>query len=190
MVESGFTLCRYRCSGGWVSLRQVDLPVMARALQAAQEQDWSRVSQLDELAWALRPTRQLRESAGKVGRQQWRLYEKTWGEVVGFSQEDVFQSYQAPVVAGVVFGLSGVPVEGALRILAYQTFSALLQSTLKLLPIGPQAVQELLHEAMSSMEGGWEKLLEVSEQDLGTFNPLWDIAASRHERAEARLFLS
>lgn len=172
----------------WVSLQKVDLPLMESAYKAANEDDWEEIRCLDELAWALRPTRQLREAAGKVGRQQWRLFQRTWGQ--DSEEPDCWSSYQAPVVAGVVFALGGVPMGGGVRILAYQTYSALLQSALKLLPVGPMAVQELLHEMMLLLETRKQDERPAGREELGTFNPLWDIAASRHERAEARLFLS
>ncbi|MDQ8191552.1 urease accessory protein UreF [Roseibacillus persicicus] len=172
----------------WASLQKVDLPLMELTYAAAECEDWREVRALDELAWALRPTRQLREAAGKVGRQQWRLFQRTWGKDA--EEPDCFAGYQAPVVAGVVFSARGVPCEGGVRILAYQTYSALLQSALKLLPVGPMAVQELLHEMMLLLENREQHSRPVRKEDLGIFNPLWDIAASRHERAEARLFLS
>ncbi len=174
----------------FTSLQKVDVPLMLQALHSLNQRDWKRLQELDRSAWALRPTRQLRESSSKVGRQQWRLYKKTWGKTASDSIETVFITFQAPVVAGVVFGLREVPAEAATRILCYQTYSALLQSVLKLLAIGPMAVQELLHEAMSHLELHRDSMVDLPEEEWGAFNPLWDIASSRHERVEARLFLS
>jgi len=82
------------------------------------------------------------------------------------------------------------PAMAALWSTAYQTFSALLQAALKLLPIGPAATQELLHQSMQNIKPHLQPALNTSIDDIGTFNPIWDIAASQHEHAPARLFIS
>jgi urease accessory protein len=73
---------------------------------------------------------------------------------------------------------------------AYQAYSALLQAALKLLPLGPGATQVILQEALSAVEAEFAGVLACGDDELGTFNPLWDIAAARHERAGARMFIS
>lgn len=163
------------------SLLTVDLPLLERAYQATLEGDSAEVPSLDEVAWAMRPTRQLREAAGRIGRQTWLLYTKTWREEMTNIN---FSYFQAPVVSGVIFGEKRVPLESARWVCSYQTFSALVQSALKLLPIGPSAAQNLLSQSLQALD--FSKI----PKELGSFNPLWDIAASRHERADARLFIS
>jgi len=159
------------------SLITVDLPLMKGAFLA----DASEITSWDERAWSMRPTRQLREAAGRIGRQTWRLYERTWREEKAVVH---FPYFQAPVVSGVIYSEKGVSLESALWACSYQAFSALVQSALKLLPIGPGVAQTLLHDALQSID--FSKLPDQP----GSFNPLWDIAASRHEHAEARLFIS
>lgn len=168
------------------SLITVDVPLMLRAYQAALDLDGDRIHYWDEVAWAMRPTRQLREAAGRIGRQTWQLYTKTWRELDG----NHFYRYQAPVVSGVIFAERGVPQKAAYSTLVYQTFSALVQSALKLLPIGPSAAQSILKDGLARMAGELPAAAALTDDELGSFNPLWDVAASRHERADARLFIS
>ncbi len=163
------------------SLMTVDLPLMRNAYQAALDADLPAIAQCDELAWALRPTKQVREAAGRIGKQTWLVYSKTWrcDEV-----EISFPHYQSPVVCGVLFAEQGVPEQAAFTALSYQCFSVIVQSALKLLPIGPSSAQSLLHGALAELD--FSKIPD----EPGSFNPLWDISASRHERADARLFIS
>ena len=93
-------------------------------------------------------------------------------------------------VAGVIFAKRGVPLEAGLMVVCYQTYSALMQAALKLLPVGPMATQSLLREMMGDAQTLCEEALAVEDAELGTFNPVWDCASSGHERVEARLFLS
>ncbi|MDB4687454.1 hypothetical protein OAE92_01565 [Akkermansiaceae bacterium] len=168
------------------SLISVDVPLMLRAYQAALDLDGERICHWDEVAWAMRPTKQLREAAGRIGRQTWQLYQKTWRELEG----DHFRHYQVPIVSGVIFAERGVPQKAAYSTLVYQTFSTLVQSALKLLPIGPGAAQLILKDGLARMADEFAVAAALTDEELGSFNPLWDIAASRHERADARLFIS
>jgi len=167
-------------------LLNVEAPLMLRGYRAALDLDWDRIRHWDEVAWAMRPTRQLREAAGRVGRQTWLLYQQTWREL----EEENFRYYQAPVVSGVIFAEKGVTASAAFWAVVYQTYSALVQSALKLLPIGPSAAQSVLREALARTKDDFAKVKALQDDALGSFNPLWDIAASRHERADARLFIS
>jgi len=62
------------------ALRTIDLPLLALAHKAAMDGAAEKLALLDQLSWALRPTRQLREAASKIGRQQWKLYQRTWND--------------------------------------------------------------------------------------------------------------
>jgi urease accessory protein len=141
---------------------------------------------LDQLSCALRPTRQLREAASKIGRQQWKLYQRTWND----SFEIELPHYQSPIVLAVISANESIPVNAALSSLAYQTYSALLQAALKLLPIGPTTTQQLLHEALLEITPHLETAAHVPEKEIGSFNTVWDISASQHETANARMFIS
>ena len=133
------------------SLRSVELPIVARTYQAALAGQGDEVKRWDEFAWAMRPTGELREAASKVGRQQWRLFERTWahdGDREAKETRAWFATSQVSTVAGVIFAKRAVPLEAGLMVVCYQTYSALMQAALKLLPVGPMATQGLLRELM------------------------------------------
>ena len=169
------------------ALLSIDLPILASAQRAAEAGSAAELQRLDQLSWAMRPTRQLREAASKIGRQQWALHQRTWGEGA-LSIE--LPHRQSPVVMGQICAAGGVPAMPALWSLSYQTYSALLQAALKLLPIGPAASQQLLHAAMHAIGPSLPAVMRLPELEWGSFNPVWDIAASQHESAAARMFIS
>ena len=168
------------------ALRTIDLPLVAHTHGAAMDGAFDELARLDQLSWALRPTRQLREAASKIGRQQWLLYQRTWNEDLTLS----LPHYQSPTVLGVICANEGIPVTAALYSMAYQTFSALLQAALKLLPLGPRMTQQLLHGALEALAEHLEAAAQTPEDEIGSFNPVWDIGAAQHETADARLFIS
>ena len=170
------------------ALTQVDLPLVAHAHSAALTQDTHLLHKLDQTSYALRPTRQLRNAASRIGKQQASLYNKTWSK--SNDPSATLPHKQSPIIIGAIMAYQNAPAMAALWSTAYQTFSALLQAALKLLPIGPAATQELLHQSMQNIKPHLQPALNTSIDDIGTFNPIWDIAASQHEHAPARLFIS
>jgi len=170
------------------ALNNIDLPLTAKAYQAAMDANVGELQSLDQLSWAMRPTKQLRDAGSKIGKQQWKLYEKAWNDS-SFSAMEL-SHHQATTVMGMVFAAEGVPLEAGLWSVVYQTYSALLQASLKLIPIGPSATQAILTESLQLMEPHLSKAAEMNEHEMGSFNPIWDIGAAKHERAPARLFLS
>lgn len=181
------TLRTYLIRDVSASLTQVDLPLTAHAYNHALEGETQELYELDKLSYALRPSRQLRGAASSIGRQQLKLYQNTWGK-----SEDLIDlpHCQSPIIMAIIFANEKAPIEALLSSIAYQTYSALLQASLKLLPLGPSSTQELLHDSMVHIEAFFSIALETPVENLGSFNPTWDIAASRHEHAEARLFIS
>lgn len=168
------------------ALHTIDLPLVAHAHAAMMDARHDRLAELDQLSWALRPSRQNREATSKIGRQQFLIFERTWGA----KNLPSLPHYQSPTIVGLTGALSEIPVEAALMSLAYQTYSALVQASLKLLPVGPGSTQRLLFESLAAIRPTLKNALDLPASSLGSFNPVWDIAASRHERAPARLFIS
>ncbi|MGJ8677251.1 MAG: urease accessory protein UreF [Akkermansiaceae bacterium] len=186
IVHDKETLRRFLKRDVTTALTHIDLPLTAHAHDAAIDGNTKLLKELDQLSFALRPTRQLREAASRIGRQQANIYSKTWA---GFEEMDL-PHQQSPIVLGALYAQEKAPVMAALWSMAYQTFSALLQAALKLLPIGPAATQEILHDALKNISSQLELAKNLPLNDIGSFNPIWDIAASQHEHTAARLFIS
>ena len=68
--------------------------------------------------------------------------------------------------------------------------SGLIAAAVKLLRLGQNASHTLLAEALASGEVYIAAASTRPLDDLGAFNPWWDIASSRHESADFRLFIS
>ena len=61
---------------------------------------------------------------------------------------------------------------------------------MKILRLGQNASQSLLTEALAAAPEIIAAALRVPQDEIGWFNPWLDIAAARHESANARLFIS
>ena len=76
----------------------------------------------------------------------------------------------------------------ALTTYYYQALAATCGAALKLLRIGQDGTQRALRAGCLEAERVVRGALAVTEP--GWFNPMLEIAAMRHERAEERLFIS
>jgi urease accessory protein len=61
---------------------------------------------------------------------------------------------------------------------------------MKLLRLGQNASQALLTEALAEAASAMAAAERVPFGEIGWFNPWLDIAAARHETADARMFIS
>ncbi|MGJ8672240.1 urease accessory protein UreF [Rubritalea sp.] len=170
------------------ALSRTDIPLAGHAWRQAD--DPPALMTLDELSLAARPSRQLREAASKIGKQQWRIYQQTWAKENAEVDAISWEYFQSPVVMGYIFNREQLPIEAVAWSLSYQTFSLLLQAALKLIPIGPRATQALLHSAIEAGSERFNRALKVPQDEIGASNPMWDLASAQHEKAPARMFLS
>lgn len=172
-------------------LRQVELPVVRLAYEAAQEENLLALRELSVLYGAMKGARELRQASLNSGRQRLQLLDKLWPHpllqrVTGDPQ---FQPY-APVVYGLQTALAQTPVEAALIAYYYQTLAATVTASLKLLRLGQLAAQTLLIHATQRMQDVVAASKHVSLDDIGCLQPLLDIASAQHETAETRIFIS
>jgi urease accessory protein len=94
------------------------------------------------------------------------------------------------IVCGLQARIEEMPLEAALTTYCYQSLAAICAAALKLIRIGQDASQRALRSAALEIADTVNTSLTVQRADAGWFNPLLEIAAMRHERAEERLFIS
>jgi urease accessory protein len=73
---------------------------------------------------------------------------------------------------------------------AYGTAAGLVSSAMKLLPLGQTRAQDLLSRLGASMPDLARSADGKDLDELGSFLPLLDVAAMRHETGAPRLFIS
>ena len=96
----------------------------------------------------------------------------------------------APIVCGVQAAWLNMPADAAGTAYFYGSVSGYCSAALKLIRIGQEGCQSVLADALTLAEKTVRAAGEVSREDAGWCDPLWEIAAARHERAFARLFIS
>lgn len=170
------------------SFTRIDLPAAGLAHRAAAEGNVPRLLEIDAWVDSLKAPREAREAGRSLGRRRLRVVAAP-DEYRRAVEEDRSPGQQA-VVTGMHAALEGIARDEAMLAFAYGTAAGLVASAMKLLPLGQTRAQALLTRLGESMPELVRAADERSLEDLGSFTPLLDIAAMRHEVARTRLFIS
>lgn len=176
------------------SLRHTELPLTAHAWRAFAEPDWVDIGELCHLSSALRSPREARLASENIGRQRAELAESLHGSAL--AREFLLRAAEHgwPTATAVSTALAGrvlsAPLPAVLASATYSSLSSLLSAAMKLLRLGQNGAQSLLTEALASAPALIAAGESTAREDIGWFNPWLDIAAARHELADARMFMS
>ena len=176
------------------ALIRVDLPLFRMSHRAAVEAPFE-LAQLDNLAWATRPTAELRAAATAIGRQTYNLFLKLLPEegverIALLEASRHLRHFQSCVVTGALAAHLSIPAAAALAAFAHQALVNMTIPAIKLLQFGPAHTQRVLFRRASYRPHWIQQSTGVGLEDLGASAPAWDIASSRHAYAERRLFIS
>jgi urease accessory protein len=170
------------------SFARVDLPACGLAHRAASAAELEAVLRIDARLDALKPPREAREASRSLGRRRLRLVASLEGYAT-LVEQDRTPGHQA-VVTGMQGALEGVPREETMLAFAYGAAAGLVSSAMKLLPLGQTRAQNLLSRLGDSMTEIVRAADGMDLEELGSFLPLLDVAAMRHETGAPRLFIS
>lgn len=175
-------------------LARTDLAIASAAYHAAGDPiDWTRLRELCFLASAARGARELREASEAVGRQRLDFCALLHGglaaEVVARANADRWPR-PACVAAAIEGRVHGAPLDAVLTALVYGNLAGVVAAAVKLLRLGQNATHTLIAELLGGLPALLSTVPSVERDTFGSFNPWWDIASSRHEQADFRLFIS
>ncbi len=194
VVRDRETLRRFIFQSTLPALRHVELPLAAHAWRAFETPDWPRLSELCVLSSALKTAREARLASENIGRQRAELMATLRGHELAreFLRRAAAENWPhaAAISAALEGRVLGAPLPAVLAGISYAMLSSLLSAAMKILRLGQNAAQSLLTEALTAVPEiiASAELTPVSE--IGWFNPWLDIAAARHESADARMFIS
>jgi urease accessory protein len=168
-----------------------ELPYLRFACEAKSVEEWCA---LDAEIGAWKLAREAREASAQLGGRRLRALRtiSDAAELVAF--DEAIQQGRASghhlVVCGVQARIEGLPLDAALVTYFYQSLAAICAAAMKLIRIGQDGCQRVLRAAAQEAEKAVRGSLAVTREDAGWFNPVLEIAAMRHERADERLFIS
>ena len=176
------------------ALRHTDLPLAAHAWRAFGEADWPRLGELCVLSAALKTAREARAASENIGRQRAELVASLRGHPLAreYLRRVAAENWphSAALSAALEGRVLGAPLTAVLAGISYATLSSVLSAAMKILRLGQNASQSLLTEALAATPAIILAADQTALADIGWFNPWLDIAAARHETADARMFIS
>lgn len=195
VVSDRATLREFLLRSVLPSLQQAELPVAAHAWRALDGAgDWVRVQELCVLSAALKAPRELRVASENIGRQRAELTALLHAHPLAraYAEKSTTESWPhaAAVSAALEGRVLGAPLVAVLSGIYYATVVALVSAAMKILRLGQNASQTLLAETLAQAPMVIAAAEAVPFDEIGWFNPWLDIAASRHELADARMFIS
>lgn len=194
VVRDRATLREFVFRSAIPALRQTELPLAAHAWRAFEQPDWALLKELSILSSALRTPREARLASENIGRQRAELVATLRAHPL--AQEFVRRAaaerwlYSAAVSAALEGRALGAPLPAVLAGVYYASLAALLAAAMKILRIGQNGSQSLLTEALAAAPAAIAHAENLPLTEIGWFNPWLDIAAARHETADARMFIS
>ncbi len=172
-----------------------ELPYLGFAVAAARDGDLVALMTLDREYGAGKLPRETRDASVQVGAQRLRMLTRTP------SPTGVAEAFAAAIARGeagghaaIVYGLQahrqGAPTGAAMTAYFYGSLSGYCSAALKLIRIGQEGCQGVLGEVLALAAPTVAHALTVPREEAGWCDPALEIAAARHERAFARLFIS
>ena len=192
--EGGHDLLEFLRSIVRLNLAQFELPYLRFACESLLEGDADGIVQIDREIGAAKLSSEVRRASEAQGRQRLRLLRELHPDTRFEALAKLAESGEVGPHHITVFAAERVqqnsPLRATLISWAYQSFAAPCAASLKIMRIGQNAAQSALTEALSWTPDIVAESLHVEREWAGVFNPVIDIAADRHERAYARLFIS
>jgi urease accessory protein len=147
---------------------------------------------LEELVTAMRLTRESRDASHRTGKALIRIASAM------LDREDLKSYYDSgkdaginyPVAFGMLAALLEVPKEEALGAFVFSAVNAVVQSGVKLIPLGNGEAQKLILQSYESIDMAVEEAMVTPFEEIYSFCPSFDLASIHHEELETRLYMS
>jgi len=174
------------------ALRDQELPYLRFARECAEDCASLCETDLEISAWKL--AREARDASITIGRRRLAAL-RAVNDLPRYAEfADAIARREACghhlTVCAVQAAGEGFPLEAALSAWFYQGIAGTCGAALKLFRIGQDGCQRVLRAALAHAQTVIAASLSVRRGDAGTFDPLLEIAAMRHEFANERLFIS
>ena len=167
-------------------------PLICEAYRLAGAGDIAALKELEMLSCAVKVTGESRESALRMGKALLRIAADMMDDELMKELNDIYgrKGISYPVIYGVVCGRLDTGLADAVRAYVFSTANSLVQSALKLIPLGNTEAQKILFDSAGLMEHVSELCMNTAIGEISNFCPALDIAGIRHETLSVRLYMS
>lgn len=176
------------------SVAPTDATLLLCSFKAGCAGDIEDCLRIDAMADALKAADELRNASRQMGRQTLRiansLLEHDLTQAFFRSVEECRTPGHHPVALGIVGSALHWDPREAIAAYLYTSSALLVNSALRLFPLGQLAGQRILWNLQPLFDRLAAEVLDKNEEDIWSFTPALEVAAMRHSILDARLFRS
>ncbi len=173
-----------------------DLVLLQQAYAAASTHNIEALQKIDEIAHAMRLPREIRASGEMIASRMIQTGAELYPDpfmtsCLRLSSKKQLKGDPAVAFALVAFSAQ-IPLEAAFFSFCYLFISGQVSASLRLLPIGQQEGQRLIHDLLVWLEKSerMKQAINKKTAEPMSFMPASEIASMQHETSKVRLFQS
>ena len=190
-VNDADTLVEFMKTYLETTIANQDGVVVAETHRLVEKRAWEELAALNELAVAAKMTAESRGAALKTGRAIMRIGRTIFsGEEKSVWNLDALRNAHGAVAFGALSQSMGIALKPAVTAYAYASLNTLLQSGIKLIPLGNIEAQQLLYKVLLLIEPAAQHALSVAPDEINNFSPCLELACIQHEQLPTRLYMS
>lgn len=174
------------------TLAGLEGPVLCGAYDLAGDGRLDDLRKLDQQVAAMKLTKESREGCLRMGNALLRITAQMSGDAVltSYYEEGSGKGSSYPVAFALVSARLGLGKADALSAFLFSSVSGLIQSGLKLIPLGNIQAQRILLDCYGMIGKAAKQALQTDPEDAFAFCPALDIASMVHETLPTRLYMS
>jgi urease accessory protein len=163
---------------------------LVKCISALKQGDVDTLCRIDTELTAIRPAAAVRKASSGIGKRVLALYSSTYEDKSAPLKTVPLPHGNAAVAYAMVFFHCGIQERDAALAFGYNRLTGIISAGLRLISMGQQEGQTLLTQSLNRLPDAVERILQVTDQSLCSFNPLLDIAQMNHQYLYSRLFRS
>lgn len=194
IVKDGKTAREYLYNMLSYGIKYTDGLAVKLAYEAAKKMAMTELKEIDELLYALKAPREVKEGSSKMCTRFLKLTEK-------FKASKLLDEYLKLVKAkecfgqhSIAFGIFcaeyGIEKKEAISAYLYNSASCIVNNCAKLIPIGQMEGQEILFESSKLLSNIVSEIEALDIDDFGRCTMEFDIKAMQHEELYSRIYMS
>ncbi len=176
------------------NIRYSDAAFASLAYDAADQNDFKKILELDETCNAVKLPREMRQASHKLGMRLIKIFQPVCSDVLANAYKNAIDAHNAVGHYCIVFGLYAavlkIPKQDALTGFYYNAAAGMVTNSVKLVPLGQQYGQELLFSLQPLIAELVAATMQPNEDLLGLCCTGFDIRCMQHEGLYSRLYMS
>jgi urease accessory protein len=163
---------------------------LVKCMLALEAGDLETLCRIDEELTAIRPAAEVRSASAGIGKRLLSLYSAIYGTECFGRDGLMLPRGNAAAAYAVVFFRCGLGPREAALAYGYNRLAGIVSAGLRLISMGQHQGQLLLTKNLNRLPDVVERILQMKDEPLRSFNPLLDIDQMNHQYIYSRLFRS